>query len=148
MADVFISYSRRDGAFVRRLHDFLTARGKEAWVDWEDIPPTAEWEADIRAGIEGADAVLFVVSPDSLASDVLVSDSLVSDSLVSVPLVVVVPALLVSVSTPISSSEPLSPSPPTSAAMRSGPHPSCETRASTAAAAASPRADSTSRSRR
>jgi len=34
MPDVFISYSRRDQPFVRRL-------------DWEDIPPTAKWWSEI-----------------------------------------------------------------------------------------------------
>ena len=37
MADVFISYSRRDQAFVRRLHDALVAAGRETWVDWERL---------------------------------------------------------------------------------------------------------------
>jgi TIR domain-containing protein len=38
--DVFVSYSRADEAFVRRLDAALRARGKDVWVDWEDIPPT------------------------------------------------------------------------------------------------------------
>ena len=40
-------------------------------VDWEDIPPTAEWSAEWRGTIEQCNALLFfVVSPDSLASAV------------------------------------------------------------------------------
>jgi WD40 repeat protein len=69
MADVFISYSRRDTDFVRRLHDFLTANGKDAWVDWEDIPPAAKWEAEIDDSIDDADSFVFVVSRQSLGSD-------------------------------------------------------------------------------
>ncbi len=42
MADVFISYSRKDKGFAARLHQALTGRQREAWVDLEDIPPTAE----------------------------------------------------------------------------------------------------------
>ena len=34
------------------------------------IPPTAEWLAEVYAGIEAADAFVAVISPDSLASDV------------------------------------------------------------------------------
>jgi len=30
---VFISYSRKDKEFVRRLDDELKSRGREAWVD-------------------------------------------------------------------------------------------------------------------
>ena len=65
MADVFISYSRKDKDFVRDLHEALAARERDTWVDWEDIPLTAEWLAEIYAGIEGADAFVFVISPDS-----------------------------------------------------------------------------------
>ena len=70
MASVFISYSRADKAFVERLHEALTARGYEVWVDWDDIPPSAEWFAEIRAGIAGADGVVYVISPDSVVSEV------------------------------------------------------------------------------
>jgi WD40 repeat protein len=70
MADVFISYSRKDADFVRRLHDGLTAQKRDVWVDWNDIPVTAEWWREVQAGIDSADSVLFVMSPDSLASKV------------------------------------------------------------------------------
>jgi hypothetical protein len=68
MADVFISYSRKDTAFVRRLHDALAARNRDTWVDWEDIPLTAEWWSEIQRGIEAADTFVFVISPDSARS--------------------------------------------------------------------------------
>jgi WD40 repeat protein len=70
MPDVFISYSRRDLEFVRRLHDALVTRGKDVWVDWEDIPPTAEWLQEVFEGIEASDNFLFVITPNSLTSDV------------------------------------------------------------------------------
>lgn len=47
MAELFISYSRHDAAFVRRLCDALAARQREVWVDWNDIPPTAAWRNEI-----------------------------------------------------------------------------------------------------
>src|SRR2546425_530574 len=64
--EVFISYSRKDKDFVRRLYedsrkdkDFvrrlyeaLKSRGREAWVDWQDIRPTEEWMQAIYAAIE------------------------------------------------------------------------------------------------
>ncbi len=68
MADVFISYSRADGDFVRELHGFLTGHGKDVWVDWEDIPPAAAWEEDIDDSIDEAESFVFVVSGSSLAS--------------------------------------------------------------------------------
>ncbi len=68
MADVFISYSRVDAGFVRKLHDALAAREREAWVDWEDIPLTAEWLDEIYTGIDGAHNFAFVITPESVNS--------------------------------------------------------------------------------
>ncbi len=65
---MFISYSRADGAFVRELHAFLTGRGKDVWVDWEDIPPASQWEEDIDDSIDAAESFVFVISRNSLAS--------------------------------------------------------------------------------
>jgi WD40 repeat protein len=70
MADVFISYSRRDTEFVRRLHERLAVEGRDTWVDWEDIPASADWWREVCAGIESADAFVFVISPDSIRSDI------------------------------------------------------------------------------
>ncbi|MBD1867006.1 toll/interleukin-1 receptor domain-containing protein [Cyanobacteria bacterium FACHB-471] len=70
MADIFISYSRRDKEFVRTLHQALSQSQRDTWVDWEDIPVTAEWWKEIEAGIEGADTFIFVISPDSVASKI------------------------------------------------------------------------------
>ena len=55
MSDVFISYSRRDIDFVRHLFDQLTARDGEPWADWQDIPPTADWlaEIDLHTSVDG-----------------------------------------------------------------------------------------------
>jgi WD40 repeat protein len=70
MTDVFISYSRHDKEFVLRLHDALQQHGRNAWVDWEGIPPSAEWMQEINSAIEAADTFVFVISPDSVASQV------------------------------------------------------------------------------
>src|SRR5690349_10711121 len=70
MSDVFISYSRLDQAFVRQLFDALTANRKGIWVDWEDIPPTADWWVEICKGIEEADNFFFITSPNSLRSPI------------------------------------------------------------------------------
>ncbi|HEX2622998.1 MAG TPA: TIR domain-containing protein, partial [Phototrophicaceae bacterium] len=70
MTDVMISYSRKDVEFVRKLHGELLAQGRNIWVDWEDIPKTADWWSEIRDGIEKADNFVFVISPDSVDSEV------------------------------------------------------------------------------
>jgi WD40 repeat protein len=69
MPDVFISYSRRDGEFVRRLHDALVHAGRETWVDWLGVAPTAEFMREIRGAIEAASNFIFILSPDSVRSE-------------------------------------------------------------------------------
>ncbi|RMF76797.1 MAG: toll/interleukin-1 receptor domain-containing protein, partial [Chloroflexi bacterium] len=72
--DVFISYSRHNEDFVRKLFNALLDEGrdnKDIWVDWEDIPLTADWWEEIQRGIEGADTFVFVISPDSLQSPIV-----------------------------------------------------------------------------
>lgn len=70
MADIFVSYSRRDSDFVKHLHTALTESRYDTWVDWEDIPATAAWWQLIEEGIEAAHTCVFVISPDSVASEV------------------------------------------------------------------------------
>src|SRR5205814_7016486 len=74
--EVFISYSRKDTDFVRRLDEALKSRGREAWVDWEDIRPTEEWMQAIYAAIDGADTFIFVLTPDSVTSAVCGSNGI------------------------------------------------------------------------
>jgi hypothetical protein len=70
MSDLFISYAREDKEFVSRLHDALEKRERNIWVDWEGIPPTAEWLAEIYGAIDASEAFVFVLTPDSVASEV------------------------------------------------------------------------------
>src|SRR5689334_7974493 len=70
MTELFISYSRKDKDFVHKLHDALAAQKRDVWVDWEDIPLASDWRAEVFAGIESADSFVFVLSPNSAASEV------------------------------------------------------------------------------
>ena len=70
MTQIFISYSRKDIAFVRHLHEALETRQHETWVDWEGIPPSDKWMARIHAAIDAAEAFVFVISTDSIASQI------------------------------------------------------------------------------
>jgi WD40 repeat protein len=69
-SDVFISYSRKDREFVKRLEVELQRRGREAWVDWEGIRPAEEFMQAIFPAIEGTDTFVFVLSPDSVSSEI------------------------------------------------------------------------------
>lgn len=70
MSDVMISYSRKDVDFVRSLHQRLATQGRDVWVDFEDIPKTADWWNEIKGGIDAANNFVFVISPDSAVSEV------------------------------------------------------------------------------
>src|SRR6185503_8149856 len=70
MAKIFVSYSRKDSVTARKLIQALKDMQQDVWVDWEDIPPATDWLEQIFRGIEGSDAFIFLVSPDSAASEV------------------------------------------------------------------------------
>lgn len=70
MAKVFVSYSRRDIEFAKRLTTELHKNKLDFWIDWEGIPPTVDWWQEIEKGIEEADVFLFLISPDSAKSKV------------------------------------------------------------------------------
>eukprot|EP00468_Gymnochlora_sp_CCMP2014_P012515 CAMPEP_0167759698 /NCGR_PEP_ID=MMETSP0110_2-20121227/11167_1 /TAXON_ID=629695 /ORGANISM="Gymnochlora sp., Strain CCMP2014" /LENGTH=405 /DNA_ID=CAMNT_0007646111 /DNA_START=51 /DNA_END=1265 /DNA_ORIENTATION=- len=67
--DIMISYSRRNKAFVKTLVKGLKERKIDPWVDWEDIPPAADWKEEIERGIQQAYAVIAVLSPEYLMSE-------------------------------------------------------------------------------
>lgn len=70
MASIFISYSRKDEVFARKLTEKFENQNLDFWIDWDDIPPSVEWLQEIKKGIEEADIFLFLLSPDSINSKV------------------------------------------------------------------------------
>ncbi len=68
-ADVFISYSRKDSDFARNLNKALQETGKTTWFDQESISSGVDFEKEIYKGIDNADNFVFVISPDSIASE-------------------------------------------------------------------------------
>ena len=68
MADVFVSYSRRDSEFVTRLAGSVSERGKAVWMDTEGIADAEVFQDAIKRAIEGSDAFLFVITPASVRS--------------------------------------------------------------------------------
>src|SRR5574339_925485 len=70
MAKLFVSYSRKDSIAARKLIEAFKSMGQEVWVDWEAIPPAVDWLEQIFRGIEEADEFIFMISPDSIASEV------------------------------------------------------------------------------
>lgn len=70
MARVFVSYSRKNKEFCKRLADEFQKRDIHIWVDWEGIPPTVDWMNEIQQAIEEADTFLAIVSTDWISSKV------------------------------------------------------------------------------
>jgi hypothetical protein len=66
---VFLSYSRKDGAFAQELLAALELLGFEAYLDKQDIAPGEPWEERLGSLIRLADTVVFMLSPNSLASE-------------------------------------------------------------------------------
>src|SRR6516164_4774785 len=69
-ARIFISYSRKDMAFADRLEAALKTRGFEPLIDSTEIYAFEDWWKRIEALISRADTIVFVLSPDAVASDV------------------------------------------------------------------------------
>ncbi len=66
---LFISYARKDLAFVTQLRTDLKERRIPYWIDREGLAPgTPNWERAIRAAIRDSSAVLWVVSPSAYDS--------------------------------------------------------------------------------
>jgi hypothetical protein len=70
MSHIFISYSRKDLAFAQKIVEALAANDLDTWIDWKSIPKGEDWEQEIYCGIEDADIFLFLISPNSVASEV------------------------------------------------------------------------------
>ena len=66
--EVFISYSRADSDFARRLNDALLEVGKLTWFDQESIASGADFQQEIYRGIENSDNFVFIISPRSVNS--------------------------------------------------------------------------------
>ncbi len=74
MADVFLSYSRRDSVFVDRLASALRERDRDVWVDVEGIRDAEVFPEVLRRAIESSDAFVFVISPDAVKSTFCVEE--------------------------------------------------------------------------
>jgi len=66
--EVFVSYSRKDSDFARKLDEQLTLSGKTTWFDQDSIAEGADFQQEIYNGIEQSDNFLFIISPSSIAS--------------------------------------------------------------------------------
>lgn len=68
MPRIFISYSRQDQEFALRLATSLRETGVDVWIDLEDIPAGMKWSSAIQEGLDSAELMIVIISPDSMAS--------------------------------------------------------------------------------
>ena len=68
MAQVFISYSRKDLTFVEQLALDLKGAGLEVWYDVSRLEGGERWRTEIQNAIKSSQYVIIVLSPDSVES--------------------------------------------------------------------------------
>jgi TIR domain-containing protein len=69
MQRIFISYSRKDSAFVRTLAGDLEKAGYDVWWDVSDLRGGDDWLRVIPTAIESSDYVIVVLSPNAVISE-------------------------------------------------------------------------------
>jgi len=69
MPQVFISYSRKDLAFVEHLASDLKEAGLDVWYDLSGLEGGARWRIEIEKAIRESQYVIVVLSPNSVASE-------------------------------------------------------------------------------
>jgi hypothetical protein len=69
MQKIFISYSRKDTDFVRKLAGDFEKAGYDVWWDITDLRGGDDWVRQIPTAIETSQFIVVVLSPNSIASE-------------------------------------------------------------------------------
>ncbi|MBS1903822.1 MAG: TIR domain-containing protein [Bacteroidetes bacterium] len=81
MADIFISYSRKDAEAALALAERLRSDGASVWMDTAALAAAETWSAEIVTAIEGCTFFIVLISPNAVASrNVTKEVSLASES--------------------------------------------------------------------
>lgn len=68
MADIFISYSRKDSDQAKALAERLRAAGADVWMDTAALAGAETWSAEIVSAINSSRIVIILLSPTAVAS--------------------------------------------------------------------------------
>eukprot|EP00823_Brevimastigomonas_motovehiculus_P002896 TRINITY_DN171_c0_g1_i1.p1 TRINITY_DN171_c0_g1~~TRINITY_DN171_c0_g1_i1.p1 ORF type:complete len:484 (+),score=112.90 TRINITY_DN171_c0_g1_i1:23-1474(+) len=69
-ASLMISFDPKDLTVVKSVcMPLSTIDDRDLWADWDSMPPSEEWMAEVYKGIEQSDAFLCFLSPDYLQSE-------------------------------------------------------------------------------
>jgi hypothetical protein len=71
---LFISHCTADDPFVDRLAVELQAQGFDTWIDHVDMPPGTRWVSHLEKALEESDAMLLILSDNSVASTYVQSE--------------------------------------------------------------------------
>lgn len=81
MADIFISYSRKDSKQALSLAERLRSAGISVWIDQHGLEAATSWSKEIVEAIESAKVFIILLSGSSLASKNVVKElSIASES--------------------------------------------------------------------
>lgn len=69
MTQIFLSYSEKDKAIKEKICKTLMREYLTIWTNKTDIKTGIAFQEEINKGIEGADNLVYLISPDSLASE-------------------------------------------------------------------------------
>jgi adenylate cyclase len=81
VADIFISYSRKDTEAAKLLAELLGANGYDVWIDVKGIHAATAWSREIVEAIDSCKVFIVLLSTNSLASPNVTKEvSLASES--------------------------------------------------------------------
>lgn len=68
MTQVFLSHAKEDRDILGIIYDSLTHAGLTVWTNWRDIQTGTDFKESIDQGIEAADNIIYLLSPNALKS--------------------------------------------------------------------------------
>jgi hypothetical protein len=68
MAQVFLAYSDQDRAVMEKIGKSLMREGFTIWTSRKDIKTGTEFQTEIYQGVEGADNLIYLISPEAIRS--------------------------------------------------------------------------------
>ena len=77
---IFLSYSRKDGEFIKKLAGDIQHKGFSTWLDVGDIYAGKLWRKEIVEGIENCAAFVIAISSNAIKSENVVKELSIAES--------------------------------------------------------------------
>ncbi len=68
MGHIFISYSRTDTEYARRLADVLQSKGLDVWIDAR-LDYGSQWPLELQKQLDSCEAFIVIMTPRSFSSE-------------------------------------------------------------------------------